>query len=131
MDIDPSELDKIKTAQVGITTDVDQHQTWTAQVYPFRRPRQLLTPGGPGTMGFGLPAAIVAALACPERPVVCFSGDGSLLMNIQELVTAGNGIQPPPGDLDRPGRAHRDTHPAAIAERGVDARDGHRRTVPV
>jgi len=71
-----------------VTTDVGQHQMWTAQAYPFRRPRQLLTSGGLGTMGFGLPAAIGAALACPERTVVCFSGDGSLLMNIQELVTA-------------------------------------------
>jgi len=71
-----------------VTTDVGQHQMWTAQAYPFRRPRQLLTSGGLGTMGFGLPAAIGAALACPERTVICFSGDGSLLMNIQELVTA-------------------------------------------
>jgi acetolactate synthase-1/2/3 large subunit len=71
-----------------ITTDVGQHQMWTAQAYPFRRPRQWLTSGGLGTMGFGLPAAIGAALACPDRTVVCFSGDGSLLMNIQELVTA-------------------------------------------
>ena len=71
-----------------ITTDVGQHQMWTAQVYPFRRPRQWLTSGGLGTMGFGLPAAIGAALACPEQTVVCFSGDGSLLMNLQELATA-------------------------------------------
>jgi acetolactate synthase-1/2/3 large subunit len=71
-----------------VTTDVGQHQMWTAQAYPFRHPRQLLTSGGLGTMGFGLPAAIGAALACPDRPVICFSGDGSLLMNIQELVTA-------------------------------------------
>jgi acetolactate synthase-1/2/3 large subunit len=71
-----------------ITTDVGQHQMWTAQAYPFRRPRQWLTSGGLGTMGFGLPAAIGAALACPERTVVCFSGDGSLLMNCQELATA-------------------------------------------
>ena len=71
-----------------ITTDVGQHQMWTAQVYPFRRPRQWLTSGGLGTMGFGLPAAIGAALACPNRTVVCFSGDGSLLMNCQELATA-------------------------------------------
>jgi acetolactate synthase I/II/III large subunit len=70
-----------------ITTDVGQHQMWTAQIYPFRRPRQLLTSGGLGTMGFGLPAAIGAALAQPDRTVVCFSGDGSLLMNIQELAT--------------------------------------------
>jgi acetolactate synthase-1/2/3 large subunit len=71
-----------------ITTDVGQHQMWTAQVYPFRRPRQWLTSGGLGTMGFGLPAAIGAALACPDRTVVCFSGDGSLMMNLQELATA-------------------------------------------
>jgi len=71
-----------------VTTDVGQHQMWTAQVYPFRHPRQWLTSGGLGTMGFGLPAAIGAALSCPDRTVICFSGDGSLLMNIQELVTA-------------------------------------------
>ncbi len=71
-----------------ITTDVGQHQMWAAQVYPFRRSRQWLTSGGLGTMGFGLPAAIGAALAAPRTPVICFSGDGSLLMNIQELVTA-------------------------------------------
>jgi len=71
-----------------ISTDVGQHQMWTAQAYPLRRPRQWLTSGGLGTMGFGMPAALGAALACPERTVVCFSGDGSLLMNVQELVTA-------------------------------------------
>lgn len=71
-----------------VTTDVGQHQMWTAQVYPFCQSRQLLTSGGLGTMGFGLPAAIGAALGCPDRTVICFSGDGSLLMNIQELVTA-------------------------------------------
>jgi acetolactate synthase-1/2/3 large subunit len=70
-----------------ITTDVGQHQMWTAQAYPFTQPRQWLTSGGLGTMGFGLPAAIGAALACPDRTVVCFTGDGSLLMNIQELAT--------------------------------------------
>ena len=71
-----------------IATDVGQHQMWVAQAYPLRRPRQWLTSGGLGTMGFGVPAAIGAALAEPERTVVCFSGDGSILMNIQELVTA-------------------------------------------
>jgi acetolactate synthase-1/2/3 large subunit len=71
-----------------VTTDVGQHQMWVAQAYPFRRPRRWLTSGGLGTMGFGLPAAIGAALACPQSPVVCFSGDASLLMNIQELATA-------------------------------------------
>jgi acetolactate synthase-1/2/3 large subunit len=71
-----------------VTTDVGQHQMWTAQAYPLARPRQWLTSGGLGTMGFGLPAAIGAALAMPGRTVVCFSGDGSLLMNLQELATA-------------------------------------------
>ncbi|MBU3695773.1 acetolactate synthase large subunit [Dechloromonas sp.] len=153
IDIDPAELDKIKTAHIGITadvsealsrllpmvsansreiwvdrirslkaefpqvfpdadrplshfglireiaehldddasvaTDVGQHQMWVAQAYPLRRPRQWLTSGGLGTMGFGVPAAIGAALAEPQRTVVCFTGDGSILMNIQELVTAG------------------------------------------
>ncbi len=70
-----------------ITTDVGQHQMWTAQVYPFKKPRTLITSGGLGTMGFGLPAAIGAALANPSKPVICFSGDGSILMNIQELAT--------------------------------------------
>jgi acetolactate synthase-1/2/3 large subunit len=71
-----------------VTTDVGQHQMWVAQAFPFARPRQLLTSGGLGTMGFGLPAAIGAALAEPGRRVVCFTGDGSLLMNVQELATA-------------------------------------------
>ncbi|MBN2310119.1 MAG: acetolactate synthase large subunit, partial [Candidatus Hydrogenedentes bacterium] len=70
-----------------VTTDVGQHQMWVAQAYPFRRPRTLQTSGGLGTMGFGLPAAIGAALARPGRRVICFSGDGSILMNIQELGT--------------------------------------------
>jgi acetolactate synthase-1/2/3 large subunit len=61
---------------------------WVAQAYPALRPRAWLTSGGLGTMGFGLPAAIGAALAEPGRSVVCFSGDGSLLMNLQELATA-------------------------------------------
>ncbi|MFH1118157.1 MAG: acetolactate synthase large subunit [Pseudomonadota bacterium] len=71
-----------------VATDVGQHQMWTAQVYPFQKPRQWLTSGALGTMGFGVPAAIGAALACPDRRVVCFSGDGSFLMNVQELATA-------------------------------------------
>ncbi len=73
---------------VNITTDVGQHQMWVAQAYPFNRPRQWASSGGLGTMGFGLPAAIGMALAQPERKVICFSGDGSLMMNLQELATA-------------------------------------------
>lgn len=70
-----------------ITTDVGKHQMWTAQVYPFKRPRTLLTSGGLGAMGLGLPAAIGAALANPDKKIICFTGDGSILMNIQELAT--------------------------------------------
>jgi len=71
-----------------ITTDVGQHQMWVAQAYPLNRPRQWLTSGGLGTMGFGLPAAVGAALAEPNRKVLCFTGDGSIMMNIQEMATA-------------------------------------------
>ena len=70
-----------------VTTDVGQHQMWVAQSYPFNIPRTLLTSGGLGTMGFGLPAAIGAALANDDKNIICFSGDGSILMNIQELAT--------------------------------------------
>jgi acetolactate synthase-1/2/3 large subunit len=69
-----------------VTTDVGQHQMWVAQLLPFHRPRQLLTSGGLGSMGFGLPAAIGAALAGAPR-VVCVTGDGSLAINVQELAT--------------------------------------------
>ncbi|EGJ51616.1 biosynthetic-type acetolactate synthase large subunit [Desulfocurvibacter africanus] len=71
-----------------IVTDVGQHQMWTAMHYPFRRPRTLLTSGGLGTMGFGLPTAIGAALAKPDARIVLVTGDGSLQMNLQELATA-------------------------------------------
>jgi len=71
-----------------IATDVGQHQMWVAQFYPFDRPRQLITSGGQGTMGFGLPAALGAKNAMPGSTVVNFTGDGSILMNIQELMTA-------------------------------------------
>ncbi len=70
-----------------VTTDVGQHQMWAAQYYPVEKPRTFLTSGSLGTMGFGLPAAVGAALANPDRQIVCFSGDGSILMNIQELAT--------------------------------------------
>lgn len=70
-----------------VTTDVGQHQMFAAQYYPVKRPRSFLTSGSLGTMGFGLPAAIGAALQNPDKRVVCISGDGSILMNIQELAT--------------------------------------------
>ncbi|MEI1280079.1 biosynthetic-type acetolactate synthase large subunit [Leptospira venezuelensis] len=70
-----------------ITTDVGQHQMWVAQYYPFQKSGTFLTSGGLGTMGFGLPAAIGASLGDPNSKIVCFSGDGSILMNIQELDT--------------------------------------------
>lgn len=71
---------------ITVTTDVGQHQMWLAQHLPIQRPRQLLTSGGLGSMGFGLPAAIGAALETRQR-VWCVTGDGSLLLNIHELAT--------------------------------------------
>lgn len=80
-------ISKIATDDCIVTTDVGQHQMWVAQAFPFQRCDRWLTSGGLGTMGFGLPAAIGAALASPESTIICFTGDGSLLMNIQELAT--------------------------------------------
>lgn len=70
-----------------ITSDVGQHQMYTAQYYAFNRPRQWINSGGLGTMGFGLPAAMGAQLANPDATVACITGDGSIQMNIQELST--------------------------------------------
>jgi acetolactate synthase-1/2/3 large subunit len=70
-----------------ITSDVGQHQMWTAQYYGFDKPRRWINSGGLGTMGFGLPSAIGAKVACPDEQVVCVAGDGSLIMNVQELAT--------------------------------------------
>jgi len=81
-------LGELVGEQAIITSDVGQHQMWAAQHYPFDRPRQWINSGGLGTMGFGLPAAIGAKRAHPEKTVINITGDGSILMNVQELVTA-------------------------------------------
>jgi acetolactate synthase I/II/III large subunit len=76
-----------------ITSDVGQHQMWTAQYYHFPQPRRWINSGGLGTMGFGLPAAMGAKVGCPDQTVVCIAGDGSVQMNMQELATcAQDGI---------------------------------------
>jgi acetolactate synthase-1/2/3 large subunit len=84
-------IDKIYEATQGnaiITTDVGQHQMWSAQFYKFDRPRTFINSGGLGTMGYGFPAAIGAQCAYPDELVVCIAGDGGIVMNIQELATA-------------------------------------------
>jgi acetolactate synthase I/II/III large subunit len=70
-----------------VTSDVGQHQMWCAQYYHFPEPRRWINSGGLGTMGFGLPSAMGAKVAVPDRDVVCLAGDGSLIMNVQELAT--------------------------------------------
>jgi acetolactate synthase-1/2/3 large subunit len=70
-----------------VTSDVGQHQMWAAQYYDFSKPRRWINSGGLGTMGFGLPAAMGAAVGCPEELVCCIAGDGSVQMNAQELAT--------------------------------------------
>ncbi|WP_308187444.1 biosynthetic-type acetolactate synthase large subunit [Neisseria subflava] len=80
-------LAEITNNSAIITSDVGQHQMFTAQYYPFERPRQWLNSGGLGTMGVGLPYAIGAKLAAPDQDVFCITGEGSIQMNIQELST--------------------------------------------
>lgn len=70
-----------------IATDVGQHQMWTGQFYKYNFPRQFLSSGGMGTMGYGLPAAMGAKIGRPDKEVFCVSGDGGILMNMQELTT--------------------------------------------
>ncbi len=79
---------ELTKGQAIITTEVGQNQMWAAQYYHFDRPNSFLTSGGLGSMGFGLPAAIGAQVACPDRVVADIAGDGSIQMNIQELATA-------------------------------------------
>ncbi|MFS8640174.1 MAG: biosynthetic-type acetolactate synthase large subunit [Symbiobacteriaceae bacterium] len=81
------ELHRATGGDAVVVTGVGQHQMWAAMFYGYRRPRQFLTSGGLGTMGYGLPAAIGAQLALPGAPVVCVDGDGSFQMNVQELAT--------------------------------------------
>jgi len=83
-------LHKVTGGDAIVSSDVGQHQMWTAQYYGFNEPRRWINSGGLGTMGFGLPAALGAKVAKPDEEVVCVTGDGSLIMNVQELATAVN-----------------------------------------
>ena len=80
-------LSRMTGGEAVIVPGVGQHQMWAAQFYQYRYPRQLLTSGGFGAMGFGLPAAMGAKIACPEKTIINIDGDGSFQMNIQELGT--------------------------------------------
>jgi acetolactate synthase-1/2/3 large subunit len=81
-------LYELTKGEAIITTGVGQHQMWAAQYYKYKFPRQLLTSAGLGAMGYGYPAALGAKVACPDKQVIDIDGDGSFLMNIQELATA-------------------------------------------
>ena len=81
------QLSDRKPADSVVTTDVGQHQMWSAQHMSYTRPENFITSSGLGTMGFGLPAAVGAQVARPNDTVICISGDGSFMMNVQELGT--------------------------------------------
>lgn len=88
------EVGRLTAGKAVVTTDVGQHQMWAAQFYPFTFPGQLITSGGLGTMGFGLPAAVGAQFANPDKTVVLFTGDGSIQMTSQEMdVISGYGLK--------------------------------------
>jgi acetolactate synthase-1/2/3 large subunit len=80
-------LRELSAPDAIVATDVGQHQMWTAQFFGFTRPRTILSSGGLGTMGFGIPAAMGAQAAFPERQVIAICGDGGVQMNIQEIAT--------------------------------------------
>jgi len=84
------EIYNVTKGQARIATDVGQHQMWAAHYYTYTRPRSFISSGGLGTMGFGLPAAVGVQAACPDETVFSISGDGSIQMNIQEMMTAVN-----------------------------------------
>ena len=81
-------LYEVTKGEAFVTSDVGQHQMWAAQFYPFDKPRRWINSGGLGTMGFGLPAALGVQFAYPEAQVACVTGEGSIVMCIQELSTA-------------------------------------------
>ncbi|OTN89807.1 acetolactate synthase, large subunit, biosynthetic type [Enterococcus sp. 7E2_DIV0204] len=78
-------IGELTKGEAIVATDVGQHQMWAAQFYPFKNEKQLITSGGLGTMGYGIPAAIGAKLGCPDKEVVLFVGDGGFQMTNQEL----------------------------------------------
>jgi acetolactate synthase-1/2/3 large subunit len=79
---------EVTRGEAIITTEVGQNQMWAAQYFHFEKPNTFITSGGLGVMGFGLPAAIGAQVACPDKLVIDIAGDGSIQMNIQEMATA-------------------------------------------
>jgi acetolactate synthase-1/2/3 large subunit len=81
-------LFELTKGEAILTTGVGQHQMWAGQYYRYKFPRQLLTSAGLGAMGYGYPAALGAKVACPDKQVIDIDGDGSFLMNVQELATA-------------------------------------------
>ena len=89
-----SKISELSPDDTIIVTEVGQHQMWAAQYYSFKKPRTFLSSGGLGTMGYGLGAAIGAAIANPERRVINIAGDGCFRMNMNELATASRNKLP-------------------------------------